>query len=69
MTKVKIEVEVGEIANAILEQLAEEDVVKVVRCKDCVHWGEDALDDGACVRGVLQMDPDWFCADGERRSE
>lgn len=43
------------------------DVVEVVRCKDCKHYQHDALFDqdwcdGRCVT------PDYFCADGERRS-
>jgi len=43
------------------------DAVPVVRCKDCKHYQHDAfLDhdwcDGRCVT------PDYFCADGERRS-
>ena len=44
------------------------DAVPVVRCKDCKH-GEP----GACGYGVdcdgVWHDADWFCADGERRTD
>lgn len=50
-----------------VEGMPTHDVVKVVRCQDCIHhknahrtlyvWCE-------CVDGLLQKD--WFCADGEK---
>ena len=38
----------------------------LVRCKDCKY-----NDDGECIikAGWFPVKPDWFCADGERRSE
>lgn len=45
------------------------DVVPVVRCKDCKHWRRDVIfQDGWC-RGRHQPNPNWFCADGERRTD
>ena len=45
------------------------DAVEVVRCKDCTHWGYDVIfQDGYC-RGLHRGDPDWYCADGERRED
>ena len=45
------------------------DAVEVVRCKDCKHWGYDVIfQDGWC-RGLHRGDPNWFCADGERREK
>lgn len=49
-----------------------EDVVRVVRCKDCIHYL-----DGGCgnisslspAQNLLDVKPNWFCADGERREE
>ena len=37
----------------------------IIRCKDCVHWDEltQACDE---IDGIFL--PDWFCADGERKS-
>lgn len=43
--------------------------IEIVRCKDCKHWEYDVIfQDGWC-RGKHQGNPDWFCADGERRTE
>ena len=40
---------------------------EVVRCKDCKHHGGDACSAGA---GIAFPPPDdWFCADGERRTD
>lgn len=45
--------------------------VPVVRCKDCIHWDKGHTEecdnsDSVCFHnGWCQ--PDWFCADGERR--
>lgn len=44
-------------------------IQELVRCKDCKHWERDVIfSDGWC-RGKHQGDPDWFCADGERRED
>lgn len=41
----------------------------LVRCRDCKHWERDVIfNDGWC-RGKHQGNPDWFCADGERRED
>lgn len=41
----------------------------IVRCRDCKHWEYDVIfQDGWC-RGKHQGNPDWFCADGERRND
>ena len=50
------------------------DVVEVVRCKDCKHGDTGINEDGKffwkcigrCYGGV---DPEWYCADGERRAD
>ena len=45
------------------------DAVEVVRCKDCKYWERDVIfQDGWC-RGTRRGDPNWFCADGERRED
>ena len=41
----------------------------VVRCKDCKHgrqYDTNAID---CEYRELATEPDWFCADGERKSD
>ena len=72
--KISIEVEAGRIADAILEQLAEEeDIVKVVRCENCRYANE-------CKKSVkytrheatvvtVGYSPIKWCSKGERRSE
>ena len=55
------------------------DAVPVVRCKDCKWYSiYEAKKDGTpdkryspsvCLRGIYakRRDPDWYCAEGERR--
>ena len=48
---------------------------EVVRSKDCKHGQYEEWDNGECVDKTVYCDgygihkPDWFCADGERRTE
>ena len=69
--KVMVEVEVEEIAEQILKQLAESgDVISVVRCKDCERWiryEDDVF--GNCTFNHGVTDKYFFCADGERKEE
>ena len=54
------------------------DVVPVVRCKDCKHYLTEDVE-CPCNIGLADAtpdaqytwtpEPDWFCADGERREE
>ena len=39
---------------------------KIVRCKDCVSRDPR---DGMCEHVQQIRDPDWFCADGDRRDD
>ena len=46
------------------------DMVEVVRCKDC-KYGEKVNNIYVCEKDrwyVITREPDWFCADGERRT-
>ena len=45
------------------------DQPKIVRCKDCKHYDADKKGYGSCPLGAIDVSDDWFCADGERRSE
>ena len=49
------------------------DMVEVVRCKDCKFAYDSPLpyQHGKkwCDRSETHHKPDWFCADGERRTE
>ena len=46
------------------------DVVQVVRCKDCKHWKKswiEGVSRGRCVGGIPRKSlPDDFCSYGER---
>lgn len=63
----------GKTATAIkmIEDLPSADVVEVVRCKDCVHWG--GVTYGFVCRKLsgidtkISMGADRFCSYGERR--
>ena len=50
-----------ETATAFLNEVADADVVPVVRCKNCKHWNN-----GDCYRIELTR-PDDYCSYGERR--
>lgn len=41
------------------------DLVAVVRCKDCKHYDSETQSCLDGLDGIFQ--PDWFCADGERK--
>jgi hypothetical protein len=47
---------------------------QIVRCKDCKHWyfADNRIpseQENVCGRNGIVVTPDWFCADGERRTE
>lgn len=50
------------------DHLIANDVVLVVRCKDCKWWKDDMCTN---VNGAncLVMNGDWFCCSGERRTK
>lgn len=52
--------------NEVCKQVNPEfDAIMVIRCKDCCHRAGKY-----CTRLQLYyVDPDWFCADAERKEE
>lgn len=40
---------------------------EVVRCKDCIHACKDSEEEWCERMPWKALDPNWFCADGERR--
>lgn len=56
-----------------MELIPSADAVQVVRCKDCVHYHKSDKwhpDTDWCKRLICgTIKPDFYCADGERRSE
>lgn len=55
----------------VLEDTPTDDVVKVVRCKDCRLATEDIMIDGwyHCYNNGMMHKPDAFCSYGERKEE
>lgn len=48
--------------------LSQNEWVKVVRCRDCKHYTEDEMEYyNYCGSWCEQVEPDGFCAWGERR--
>ena len=48
-----------------------EDVVRVVRCKDCKFYSRCTDHQGICTNRYMDgfIVPDWYCADGERKDD
>ena len=61
------------VKKAIAQTPTEEDVVKVVRCKNCVHWG--GINYGFVCRKLSGIDTkicmgaEQFCSYGERKEK
>lgn len=49
-----------------LEKLPTADVVEVVRCKDCIHWG-GVIQGFVCRKLRICMGADRFCSFGYRK--
>ena len=47
----------GEYVHTLIEEL--------IQCKDCKHWDETRY----CCMVEFRTTPDWFCGDGERRTD
>ena len=43
------------------------DITELIRCQDCKYWEYDTIFSDGCCRGKHQGNPNWFCADGERK--
>ena len=63
-------------ADRVLRKMLTEDVVEVVRCKDCVHYDERGREYGYCYHWDYEqgmspncVDADDFCSYGEKRCE
>lgn len=57
-----------EAAIAQLDELESVDAVPVVRCRDCL-WRHDDSSPAWLPCMERETPNDWFCADGERRSD
>lgn len=58
------------VSLSLINEQPTADVVEVVRCKDCVHHkNAPKTTDVWCDRLDGLLPKDWFCADGERRTE
>ena len=50
----------------LAEHLVENDVVQVVRCKDCKWWRDFHCTNKKGAGGLI-VNGDWFCCAGERK--
>ena len=68
--EINITIPVKAIAEAFQKYLENEDVIHVVRCKDC-RWREREQPGMVyCPNTVGNwVEDDWYCADGERRKD
>ena len=61
------------IAGMTAELIDSGKLVSVVRCKDCKNYGHGDWykESGECMikAGYFPVTSDWFCADGERRTD
>lgn len=55
---------------AVADYLLDNDVVPVVRCKDCKHYLYDDFDGAyVCMQLSKYVKPDFWCAHGERKDD
>ena len=67
--KVCVEIEVQEIADAIIRKLTEDEtLVEVVRCKKCLRYYE-GRNGWTCGLTGCTHNGEWYCADAERKTE
>ena len=51
-----------------IDEHAEEDVVKIVQCKDCDYWRKyENSAQGKCVLLGISPTGAWYCADGRKQ--
>lgn len=43
------------------------DAVRVVRCRDCIHFNDENGPKGWCKGHIQNVDPDYYCASGKRK--
>ena len=51
-----------------LMKFAESDLVKPVRCRECKYAQRDVMFNNDLWCDGIQRNPDFYCADGERRN-
>ena len=59
-----------ETATAFLNEVADADVVPVVRCNDCKHYKKinyDDINQNTCEITTKRQQPDDYCSYGERK--
>jgi hypothetical protein len=56
-------------ARKLMVDAPTEDVVEVVRCKDCKYWKQAGTERHACYILGFEMDYDEYCSYGERKEQ
>lgn len=82
--KFEFDIPIEEVTALLTEKMAENDVVKVVRCKNCKHWHEETQwcdehsyfvdsEGMACHPSESpnwkMFEPDYYCGSGEQKDE
>ena len=57
------------ISDEIMEEEISDRPQELVRCKDCKHGRQYEPNCVDCEYRELATSPDWFCDDGERKSD
>lgn len=62
----------GTIKSEIISASSREDIIKVVKCKNCKHWDRDTIQgvtvpgSGYCKIGIMYgQDEDFYCPEGD----
>lgn len=63
--EIRNDAENNKISNVFI---GSKDFVNVVRCKEC-RFNFDGFCDSEGVTSNALVEPDWFCADGERKND
>lgn len=54
-------------AKDILSMLKEH--TEIIRCKDCIYYDPEWVDEECRLFRDFTTEPEWFCADGKRRDD
>ena len=56
-----------DVVGTIGEMFRNGQISEVVHCKDCSYYDPEWVDEECRLFRDFTTEPDWFCADGERR--
>jgi len=59
----------GTVKSEIVEAQKTEDIVSVIRCKDCKHWSADDNETYCEELGIFGTSPTSYCSFAKRKEE